>query len=323
MSKRTTMVGVLLAAWCLLPAGPAWADKPVAAGQRDVKKPAAGKFIRITRNARDQPVALETAIARYVPAAGEGGLQVDLIGAVHVGDRAYYEKLNKQFKQYDVVLYELVAPQGTRIPKGGKRDSSNPLALIQQMAKSVLDLESQTEQIDYTARNFVHADLSPEEMAAAIRKRGDDGVTLALSITADLIRQANLEQHKAKDKPAEGEPELDLLSLLLDAEGPAKLKRTLAEKFADIESPSGGLGNTLGTILIADRNQAALKVFQKELAKGRKKIAIFYGAGHLADFEKRLREDFGLKRAGEQWLTAWDLQKKSRGFADILERLDH
>ena len=82
MSKRTTMVGVLLAAWCLLPAGPAWADKPVAAGQRDVKKPAAGKFIRITRNARDQPVALETAIARYVPAAGEGGLQVDLIGAV-------------------------------------------------------------------------------------------------------------------------------------------------------------------------------------------------------------------------------------------------
>ena len=36
-------------------------------------------------------------------------LAVDLVGAVHVGDKAYYQELNKLFKNYDAVLFELVA----------------------------------------------------------------------------------------------------------------------------------------------------------------------------------------------------------------------
>ena len=48
--------------------------------------------------------------------------------------------------------------------------------------------------------------------------------------------------------------------------------------------------------------------FQTELANGRKRIAIFYGAGHMADFEKRLVSDFGLKRDRVEWLPAWNLK---------------
>ena len=48
------------------------------------------------------------------------GFVVDLIGAVHVGEKSYYEALDKQFEDYDAVLYELVAPEGTRVPKGSK-----------------------------------------------------------------------------------------------------------------------------------------------------------------------------------------------------------
>ena len=184
----------------------------------------------------------------------------------------------------------------------------------------VLDLESQTEQIDYTKKNFVHADLSPKEMAEAIRQRGDDGLTLFLGITADLLRRQNLQEQKNQDAPAKKEAEMDWSAMLLDPEGPAQLKRLLAEQFEELESPTGGLGQTLNTILISDRNKAALKVFQKELAKGRKKIGIFYGAAHMPDFEKRLKADFGLKRASDQWLTAWDLQKKSSG-PDVLDLL--
>jgi hypothetical protein len=100
----------------------------------DAKKSGSGKFLRLRRDAKQQPVALETAVVRYIPASGEGNVVVDLIGAVHIGEKAYYEKLNELFEQYDVLLYELVAPEGTRIPKGGRRESTNPLALIQQMA---------------------------------------------------------------------------------------------------------------------------------------------------------------------------------------------
>jgi hypothetical protein len=176
------------------------------------------------------------------------------------------------------------------------------------MAKALLKLDSQTDVVDYTGKNFVHADLSPQEMAEAMRKRGDDGLTLFLSIAADLLRQQNIqEQNKAKPN-APKEPELDLLALLLDPQGPVKMKRALAQQLANLESPEGSLGQTMHTILVSDRNQAALKVFQKELAKGHKKIGIFYGAAHMSDFERRLRADFGLKRASDQWLTAWDMK---------------
>jgi hypothetical protein len=289
------------------------------------KGPAA-KFIRIKRDAQDHPVALETAIVHYVPASGQGGVEVDLVSAVHVGDKPYYQELNKQFKQYDVVLYELVAPPGTRIPRGGNRHSDNPLAMLQQVMKAVLGLELQTEQIDYTAKNFVHADLSPDAMAKAIEARGDDALTLSLSVAADLLRQQNLLRQKAAKAPAREEEEPDVLGLLLDPDGPAKLKEMLAEQLVAAETPGSGLGPTVDRILIRDRNEAALKVFQKELAGGKKKIAIFYGAGHMPDFERHLKEDFGLRRDRARWLTAWDLQAGGQSnlenLLDLLGDLD-
>jgi len=316
MKYRPTVVTCLAGALCLA-CGTALLAEPPAPPD---KKADPGPFIRLKRDARDVPVALETAVVRYVPASGEGGLVVDLVGAVHVGDRAYYERLNKQFEQYDVLLYELVAPPGTRIPKGGRK-SDNPLVILQQLTKTVLDLESQTEQVDYTKKNFVHADLSPEGMSEAMRNRGEDGLTLFLGITADMLRQQNLQERKRAKEPAKDE-DFDPLALLLDPDGPVKLKRMMAEQL--VESGSGaGLGQTLNTNLVADRNEAALKVFGKELAKGRKKIGIFYGVAHLPDFEKRLRADFGLKRDGEQWLTAWDLTRKPKemGLGDLLKLL--
>ena len=106
---------------------------------------------------------------------------------------------------------------------------------------------------------------------------------------------------------------------MLDPNGSRKMKIELAEQFASSSGLASGLGPTLGRILIDDRNQAAMKVFQKELAKGHKKIAIFYGAAHMPDFEKRLVDDFGMKRKSVRWLTAWDLQRPGKG--PVIERL--
>ena len=76
--------------------------------------PAAGadyseaRFIRILRNENREPVALQTAVVKYVPASSEKGAEIDLVAVVHIGEKAYYERLNKEFEKYDVVLYELV-----------------------------------------------------------------------------------------------------------------------------------------------------------------------------------------------------------------------
>jgi hypothetical protein len=51
-------------------------------------------------------------------------------------------------------------------------------------------------------------------------------------------------------------------------------------------------------------------VLKAQLAGGKKHIGIFYGAGHLSDMDKRLREDFQLQPETITWLTAWNLAAK-------------
>ena len=79
------------------------------------------KFTRIARDESGKPISLDTTISRYTRSApGQESITVDLIGAVHVGEKSYYDALNEQFTKYDAVLFELVAPPNTKIPKGGE-----------------------------------------------------------------------------------------------------------------------------------------------------------------------------------------------------------
>jgi hypothetical protein len=198
--------------------------------------------------------------------------------------------------------------------------------MLQGMTKSMLELESQTDLVDYTKENFVHADLSPDEMAEAMKERGENGLTLFLGVTADLMRQANLEELRREREGAKiDDAEEDPLTMLFDPQRSTKLKRQMARAFANPETLDGGLGPTLGRLLVDDRNAAAMKEFQKQLAAGKKKIAIFYGAAHMPDFQKRLEADFGLKPIETRWVSAWDLKPGNMGPAaeplDLFKKL--
>ena len=281
--------------------------KPVPVAARDVAETGEEppQFVRLTRDRWGEPSRLQTAVARYVPESDEGDLTVDLIGAVHIGDRSYYKDLDELFQVYDVLLFELVMPEGSPVPDGTPVVPEDPLSMLMQIGLDVLDLESQKDHIDYTAPNFVHADMSPAEMAEAMRARGDDALTVGLSMFADMLRQQNLAEWNEEEVPQP--PEIDPFALLVDPEAGMELKRFLAEQITAQEL-SGGLGPTINQLLIDDRNEKCMRVFQKQLVAGKTKIGIFYGAAHLADFDERLRRDFGMKRQRISWLTAWDLR---------------
>ena len=221
-----------------------------------------------------------------------------MVAVVHIGERAYYERLNKEFEKYDAVLYELVAPEGNKPPKGGEKKSDNPVAMLQQGMKLFLRLEHQLEVVDYQKANFIHADLSPEGMKKAMKERGDDEMTIVLGVIADFLRKKNLDA----DKPEPQAPDISLTDLL----NPTKFKRMMAQQFEDAGGDVG-LGGTINRLLVEDRNKACIKVLQQQLTAGKKKIAIFYGAAHMPDFDKRLKEDFGMKRTESEWITAWNL----------------
>ncbi len=270
------------------------------------------EFLRMSKTESNQPKTLETSVTTY-RSASAGGVTVDLIGAVHIGERAYYEELNRRFDQYEVLLYELVAPDNTVIPRGGKRKGINPVAMLQDSAKNLLGLQSQLELVDYTKSHFVRADMTPTQIADKMAERGETAFTVALSTLADVMRQQNLATREAAKQPlAEVDEELGLFDLIGN---PLKMKQIMAEQFIKTGSLDQSLGGALNQMLVIDRNAEALRGLQKQIAAGKRKIGIFYGAAHMPDFEKHLTADFGLLKADQAWIVAWDLQRGPKNSA--------
>lgn len=279
---------------------------PAAAAKADAKAKSAHQYVRIQRDARDQPTAFQTAIVEFASnKPGQKDLRVDLVGAIHVGERPYYEELNRLFEKYDAVLYELVAPPGTRVPKGGGHQSGHPVGALQRGLKDMLDLEHQLDVVDYTKANLVHADMSPEQFSKSMDERGESFWTMFFQMMGQAMAQES--QRNARGKSTD----LEMLMALFDKNRAVKLKRVLADQFEGSEGMIAALDGPKGSTIISGRNKVALETLAKEIAAGKKRIAIFYGAGHLSDLERRLVEEMGLKRSSERWLTAWNLSERT------------
>lgn len=268
----------------------------------------AAKFLRLSRDADGDLQSMDTAVVHYRPgpeSALPDDVRVDLIGAVHVGERSYYDELNRRFEDYDVVLYELVAPEGTRIPQGGGPRSSHPVGMLQDGMKQMLGLEHQLECVDYQKKNLVHADMSPEQFADTMRDRGENFFTMFFRMMGHSMAQQG--KSSAKDLSL-----FDLMRALRDPSQSYVLKRLMAEQFENLEGMSDALAGPQGSTILTERNRVALETLREQLQQGHKRIGVFYGAAHLPDMEERLARDFGLQRDGESWVQAWNLKPKTK-----------
>jgi hypothetical protein len=273
----------------------------------ELMDPAVGKdWVRVKYDEKNKskPLAMQTAVVRYAGQAGSGAerhdVTVDLIGAVHVGDVAYYNELNKQFVQYDALLYELVAPPGTVVPLGRGSSNVHAVGALQNGMKTMLELDHQLEKVDYTKPNFVHADMSPEQFEKAMSDRNEGWLQMYFRLLGTALAQQS-------EMGANGPSDLDVISALFAKDRPRRLKIILAKQLADMESLMVSFGGEDGSAIITDRNKMALKVLKEQMGAGKKRLGIFYGAGHLQDMDSRLRKEFELKPVSITWLTAWNL----------------
>ncbi|MDG2380285.1 MAG: hypothetical protein P8N76_01290 [Pirellulaceae bacterium] len=262
--------------------------------------PQTREYVRVIKSEKGTPIALETSVASLESRDGE--VQVDLLGAIHVADASYYRELNKRFRDYDVVLYELVAPEGTRVPRGGQK-AQHPVGRMQQGIKGLLELAFQLDHIDYTRENLVHADMSPEEFSKSMKDRGESFVQILFRMMGQAAAKSS-----DQDRPSD----FDLIRALFASDRALRLKRVMATQFQDIEAQMQVLEGPNGSTLVGERNKKALSVLRKEMEKGHKKIGIFYGAAHMPDISRRLQEDFGMRPTDEEWLKAWDMSTESR-----------
>ena len=240
---------------------------------------------------------LQTAIVTY---RNDAGVTVHLVAAVHIADQSYYDTLNKTFKGYDAVLYEMVKPRNAPVPQPGEERSNSMISVIQRFMKDALELKFQLDEIDYQAPNFIHADLDYETFEKMEEERGESIWTLMLQ---QMLKQM---LNPPANQPDIGLP--DLLNALTSTDRARQLKLLLGRQFGDIEAQMSGFG---GTVLITERNKACFKVLDKEIADGKTNLGIFYGAGHMSEMQDLLLSR-GFHETGTKWLTAWDMTGADR-----------
>lgn len=283
-------------------AGRCWADEapPVA----ESKAPKARPYVRVKVGEDGQNDSMDTIVLSFKPKGKElADLQVDLIGAIHVGEPEYYAALNKRFEGYDVVLYELVAPEGTRIQKeDAEKGPTSAIGGLQTGLQTMLGLTHQLQCIDYTKANFVHADMSPEEFNKTMTDRGESWSGMFFKSLGYGFAAQHSKQNASPNN-------VDVLSALFSRNREVKLRNIFAGQMQAMEGQIAAIGGKDGSTIIEQRNGKAFSVLRKQIDAGKRKIGVFYGAGHFGDMEKRLVNDFGLETAGEEWLPAWHLRE--------------
>lgn len=258
---------------------------------------APSQFTRIVTNDNGAPKSLQLAVVTYAPVESGQDVTVDLISAVHVGEKDYYAELNELFRDYDALLYELIAPAGTVIT--GDEKPSGMISGLQRGMTAMLDLSFQLEEIDYTPGNFVHADLSPEEMSQSMAERDESLYVYFWRIIYASLREYGRDPLGMRNMNA-------LTGSLASSRQSHPLKIMMANEFADLDRLQDMLGKDSDTAVIGARNQRAIEVFEREVAAGARRVGIFYGVGHMRDLENRLLE-IGYVPIATRWVDAWAL----------------
>lgn len=296
------------------------ADGEDAKAESKQDKAKAPEYVRIQRNERRLAVALQTSIIRFADSEKFPGTTVDLIGAIHLGETSYYEQLNKRFKDYEVVLFEAVMPERAVAqdlrPGVGKRgaivagekdwnEAKIGLAAIgalQVGMKDALGLDFQLTTVDYSPRNFVHADMTQEEFESTMAARGES--------FSQLLAREMAKASVAGQKSNPVAQQLDLMLSMLTSDRLYRVRRIAAVELTKANEGTAFAGSDGTSTIITERNVKAFQVLRNQLFQKKKKIAVFYGAGHFPDMEERLIEKFGYKRQSEEWITAWELTAK-------------
>lgn len=269
----------------------------------------ASLWLKLERDERGVPLRLATSIVRFEGEfrASDGEtrpVSVDLIGAIHLGEAAYYERLDAEFKEYETVVFELVAEKGfdaKDIAAAQKAKSEGPASpldvvpLFQQSLADALGFVNQTDGIDYAAPNLKRGDADADDFLVRLTTGGDIPRFFADSTLRSFFTSEN------------GRFEGWALVYFFAKNKRLALRRLFADELARTELTVDP--DARETALIHYRNEIAVDVAKKELEAGKTKIAVFYGAAHLDDLARRVEKTLQNSRRSEpRWIAAWSME---------------
>lgn len=270
-------------------------------------------WLRLDRNERGVPQRLATSIVRIEGEfrSTDGAtrpVSVDLIGAIHLGEKAYYDRLNAEFQEYETVVFELVADEGFDVKdleaakeakNSGEASPLDAISFLQQSLSDALGLVYQTDGIDYSAPNLKRGDADAGDFLAQLTSGGDIPRFFADSSLQSLLSSDG------------GRFEGWALAYFLAKDKRLTLRRLFADELARTElAPSSNDAQAeRETALIHYRNKIAIEVAKRELEAGKTKIAVFYGAAHLDDLARRVEQTLeNPRRLEPRWIAAWSME---------------
>ena len=255
--------------------------------------------------------SLETSDVTYTNAAGQ---KVRLVAAVHIAEAAYFRDVQSSVEKCDAVLYEMVKPKDSGPPVKGQH-SDHAIAQLQRFLKDRLDLSFQLDEVDYTPKNFIHADLDAETFQEMQSQRGESFATMML---ASLLKSLS---DPGAVRSFDDEP-VDVVDLMTRPDGERQIKLLLARHLGDFEREAMGLNMLDGTVILTERNKKVMSVLDETLKSGQKNIAIFYGAAHMTDLSKQL-EQRGFKPTQTKWRAAWDVRIRENEPSAFQKLIEH
>jgi hypothetical protein len=296
--------------------------------------PAPRPYTRIA-NPDSDTVQLQIALRKFVPAR-HGGPAIWLAAVMHVGEPAYYRALQHFLDAQTVVLYEginpeahphhvhdsLEAPTPARPPAAPQTGAKGGYSMQSTLAHS-LGLVFQLDAIDYDRANFLNSDLSIDQIQhimAGGQPQAAPGQAGGSSASFDTLLQIMDGSSflgslfKIGMQIIAASPELQAISKLTFIEAVGRLKGDLS----DVQ----GLPpewKQLIQVLIQARNQNLMDDLKVELKKIPRSgsIAVFYGAGHMDDLEKRITGDLHYRPGEETWLAAFSVNLRESGVSPV------
>jgi hypothetical protein len=270
--------------------------------------PAPVVYVR-TRQIGVDTLVMETKTKSFRPAKGNGPI-ISLVGVVHIGDAVYYKQLQTLLDKQNIVLYERVKPPkqpfATPTPASAPiaptttGPTPRPPASMQKRLAETLGLTFQLTEIQYNRPFFINSDLSFDDLRTLAAQGGKATEEQLSSLTGSLTGQGFM-----------GE----FMNGMMDRmDKNPRQKRYFKRFLMQTLSTAGLMETALGKskpgqmsmqdLIIVERNKEVIKDLKTTITKKPRTIAIFYGAGHMEDLEKRLITEMAYKPAEERWFVA-------------------
>jgi hypothetical protein len=286
------------------------------AGVKPQPLPLAKSYLRV-REATNGTVTLEVAVRTLAPTSGPGPV-VRLVGVTHLGTSNYYAGLQRLLDPHPVILFEGVGATDKRFASQAQGEYS-----LQPALAKALGLRFQLQAVDYRGSNFINSDLSVPQLQRilATGPTPDGGKLGELMSVMDGSSWLGVFVRFGLNL-IESNPRLQ-----------ATVQLVLVETLGAVE---GDLANSaalpadlrrLMEVLIVERNRTVVEDVRRWVREWNPRLrdrkaraaglAVFYGAGHMVDLERRLREELGYRAVAEDWRPAFEVNPGAAGLSEF------